>query len=426
MASRPLTPRRPWEDRRVVLGVAGGIAAYKSVELARNLTRLGAQVDVVLTSSAKEFVTPLSFEAVTGRAAHQSLFSAGDSALHIRLAREADVVCVAPATANLLAEAAHGFAGDLLTTLLLATEAPVVLCPAMNHHMFRHVQTQANLEVLARRPGYLVAGPATGAMAYGEEEGPGRMLEPEEIVEHLGRALAAGPPWSGLPVLVTAGPTREPLDPVRFVGNRSSGRMGYAIAQAAWRRGAAVTLISGPTALDAPVGVERVVVETAREMQAAVAKALPGSRVVIMAAAVADFRPAATEASKIKRNGAPFEIVLEANPDILVETRRSRTPGAVVVGFALETGDLVTNAGAKLKDKALDLIVANDPREEGSGFEVETNRVTLLDQEGNTEELPLLSKAEVAERLLDRIEPMIGATGAASRTKGGRPRSRSR
>lgn len=412
MGARPLVPRRPWGGRRVVLGVTGGIAAYKAVQLARNLTRLGSEVDVVLTPAATEFVRPLSFEGVTGRPAFQHLFSPGDAALHLRLAREADVFCIAPATADFLAKAAWGRADDLLSTALLATKAPVVLCPAMNDRMYRHPQTQANLAHLAARPGYSVAGPATGPLAYGEGEGPGRMLEPEEIVEHVGRALAAGPPWVGKRVLVTAGPTREPLDPVRFIGNRSSGRMGYAVAQAAWRRGADVTLVSGPTALDAPVGVERVLVETAREMHDAVARALPEADVTIMAAAVADFRPAEPQASKLKRRdvGLRLELALEPNPDILVATRTRRRRGSVVVGFALETGDLLREARAKLEAKALDLIVANDPGEEGAGFEVETNRVTLIARNGEVAEWPVLPKDEVAERILDRVEGMLRET----------------
>lgn len=412
MGARPLSPRRPWEGRRVLLGVTGGIAAYKAVQLARDLTRLGSAVDVVVTAAAAEFVRPLSFEGVTGRPAFQHLFSAGDAALHLRLAREADAVCVAPATADFLAKVAHGQADDLLTTMLLATEAPVVLCPAMNHRMYLHPQTRMNLEHLARRPRYAIAGPAVGALAHGEEEGPGRMLEPEEVVEYVGRALAAEPPWEGRRVLVTAGPTREPVDPVRYVGNRSSGRMGYAVAQAAWRRGAVVTLVSGPTALEAPVGVERIGVETAREMEAAVAHALPRADVVIMAAAVADFRPAQSHRSKIKRveAGPRLELVLEPNADILAGTRARRAPGAVVVGFALETEDLLRNARAKLEAKGLDLVVANDPRERGAGFEVDTNRVTLVHGAG-AQELPLLPKDEVAERVLDRIEALFQERG---------------
>ncbi|MBI4538852.1 MAG: bifunctional phosphopantothenoylcysteine decarboxylase/phosphopantothenate--cysteine ligase CoaBC [Gemmatimonadetes bacterium] len=417
MGARPLSPRRPWNGRRVLLGVTGGIAAYKAVQLARDLTRLGAAVDVVLTAAAAEFVRALSFEGVSGRPAFRDLFAAGDAALHIRLAREADVVCVAPATADFLARAAHGHADDLLTTVLLATPAPVVLCPAMNDRMYGHPQTQANLEHLGQRPGYSIAGPATGPLAYGEDEGPGRMLEPEEVLEHVGRALAAGPPWVGKQVLVTAGPTREPLDPVRYVGNRSSGRMGYAIAQAAWRRGAEVTLVSGPTALEPPVGVSSVLVETAREMHAAVADVLPRADVAIMAAAVADFRPAEARTSKIKRGkaGARIELELERNPDVLAETRDRRRPDAVVVGFALETDHLVRNAEMKLREKDLDLIVANDPRDRDAGFEVETNRVTVIDRSGTVEELPLLLKDEVAERVLDRIELALAgrsATGA--------------
>jgi phosphopantothenoylcysteine decarboxylase / phosphopantothenate---cysteine ligase len=400
-----LAPRRPWEGRRILLGVTGGIAAYKSVQLARDLTRLGAVVDVVLTGGAQQFVAALSFEGVTGRRALTDLFSAEGAALHVRLGREVDAVCVAPATADFLARAAQGRADDLLTTILLATKAPVVVCPAMNDRMFAHPQVQENLAHLRDELGYAVAGPAEGMLAAGEGEGPGRMLEPREIVEHVGRALGSEPLFEGLNVLVTAGPTREALDPVRYIGNRSSGRMGFAVAQAAWRRGAEVTLVSGPSPLDRPVGVQLVEVETAAEMHAAVAARIGEADVSVFAAAVADYRPAASAAGKIKREkaGAELAVALAANPDIARETAPARKAGSVSVGFALETGDLVANAKKKLEEKAFDLVVANDVTQEGSGFEVETNRVTILMRDADVEELPLMSKNEVAEELLDRI-----------------------
>ena len=402
-------PRRPFDGRRVVLGVTGGIAAYKAVGLARELTLAGAQVDVVLSAGALEFVRPLSFEALTGRPAHTSLYPQGDPLLHIRLARDADAVVVAPATANFLARAAAGMADDLLAATLLATEAPVVLCPAMNDRMYAHPATQANLARL-QEFGYALAGPAVGPLAWGEGEGPGRMLEPEEILAHAGRALEGATAFRGKRVVVTAGGTREPIDPVRYVGNRSSGRMGYELAAAAWRRGAEVVLVSGPSAFPPPVGVELRRVETAEQMLDAVREALPRADALVMAAAVADFRPSAAAEEKIKKeSGAVPQIVLEATADVLKATRGLRPPGAVVVGFALETADAVENGRRKLEAKGLDLLVVNDAREPGAGFEVETNRVVLLQPGRDDEALPLLSKAEVADRILDRVESLLPA-----------------
>ncbi|MGE0159178.1 MAG: bifunctional phosphopantothenoylcysteine decarboxylase/phosphopantothenate--cysteine ligase CoaBC [Gemmatimonadales bacterium] len=414
MSHTELVPRRPWHGRRILLGVTGSIAAYKSVQLARDLTKLGAEVDVVLTDAAQRFVAPLSFEGVTGRRALTDLFSAEGAALHVRLGRDADVVCVAPATADFIARAAQGRADDLLCTTLLATRAPVVVCPAMNDGMFAHPQVQENLEHLREKLGYAIAGPAEGPLAVGEDEGgqgPGRMLEPAEIEEHLGRALGSDPAWKGRRVLVTAGPTREALDPVRYLGNRSSGRMGYALAQAAWRRGADVTLVSGPSALPAPIGVELVRVETAAEMHAAVADRIARADVSVFAAAVADYRPAEARPQKVKREaaGESLAVALAANPDIARATRDARRPGSVSVGFALETTDLVANASRKLDAKGFDLVVANDATEEGAGFEVATNRVTILSRGRDPEALPLLSKDEVAEEVLDRVGALLAA-----------------
>ncbi len=409
MPSPGPTPRPPWRGRRIVLGVTGGIAAYKSVQLARDLTRLGAEVEVVLTRGAREFVAPLSFEGVTGRPAHTGLFGVSDAALHVRLAREADVVCVAPATADLLARAAHGRADDLLCAVLLATPAPVLLCPAMNDRMWAHPQVRANVAHLEGSLGYGIAGPATGPLAVGEGEGPGRMLEPQEIVEHLGRRLAAGGPLDGRKVVVTAGPTHEPLDPVRYVGNRSSGRMGYALARAAWRRGADVTLVSGPTELPDPTGVEVVRTETAVEMLEAVRAALPDAGVAIFAAAVSDYRPDEARGEKIKRRrtGERMEVALTSNPDIVTESRERIEEGCVTVGFALETSDLLDNARAKLDEKGFDLLVANPAGEEGAGFGAETNRVVLLFPDGERRALPLQSKDAVAEEVLRAVEEVL-------------------
>jgi len=423
-----LVPRRPWRGRRILLGVTGSIAAYKSVQLARDLTRLGAVVDVVLTEAAQKFVAPLSFEGVTGRRALTDLFSAEGAALHVKLGQEVDVVCVAPATADFLARAAQGRADDLLCTTLLATRAPVVVCPAMNDRMFAHPQVQENLARLRDGLGYRIAGPARGALAAGESaghggsggvgdsEGPGRMLEPAGIEQHIGRALGAEAAFVGRTVLVTAGPTREAFDPVRYIGNRSSGRMGYAVAQAAWRRGADVTLVSGPSSLEAPVGVHMLNVETAEEMHAAVAQHIGAADLTVFAAAVADYRPSEARLEKVKRRqaGDDLSVALESNPDIAESTVRARKPGGVAVGFALETSDLVANAAKKLEAKSFDLVVANDATEAGAGFEVATNRVTILSRGAPPEALPLLSKDEVSEEILDRAGRVLQARLAES------------
>ena len=400
--------RPPWKGRRIVLGVTGGIAAYKSVLLARRLTQLGAEVDVVMTSAAQQFVGPLTFEGVTGRSVLTDLFSVEGAARHIALGREADLVCVAPATADFIARAAQGRADDLLTTTLLATRAPVLVCPAMNDQMWAHPQVRANAAHLEDALGYHLAGPADGPLAVGEASGPGRMVEPEEIIDHIGLLLTPDAAIRGRTVLITAGPTREPLDPVRYIGNRSSGRMGYAIAAAAWRRGAKVKLVSGPVNLDTPTGVERISVETALEMNEAVDRCLADADVLIFAAAVADFRPTDPKERKVKRarDGEEMTVEFEANPDIAAGSRNKRWPGAIAVGFALETEDLVQNAIRKLEKKGLDLIVANPATEPDAGFGSETNRVILVDADG-TEELPLLHKDEVADVLLDRIERIL-------------------
>ncbi|MCA9736766.1 MAG: bifunctional phosphopantothenoylcysteine decarboxylase/phosphopantothenate--cysteine ligase CoaBC [Gemmatimonadetes bacterium] len=398
-----MTPRRPWRGRRVVLGVSGGIAAYKSVQVARDLTRLGCVVDVVLTEGATRFVQPLSFEGVTGRPVHTHLFQTDGAALHIRLGQDADAVCVAPATADLLARAAQGRADDLLTTTLLVTRAPVVLCPAMNTAMWEHPQTAANVRHLADVLGYRIAGPGTGALAHGEASGAGRMLEPDDIVAHVGRALESPGPLHGRSVLITAGPTREPLDPVRYLGNRSSGRMGWALAEAAWRRGAEVTLIAGPTALPDPVGVRVERVERAEEMLEAASHHVPHADVLIFAAAVADYRPRSPAAQKLKRErGAPTVDTVE-NPDVAASLTPLRKSGSFAVGFALETEDLVERARGKLARKGFDLIVANPADEPDAGLDVETNRATLVAADGSIEAVALMPKTELAELILDRV-----------------------
>ena len=394
--------RRPYAGARVVLGVTGGIASYKSAWLARLLTKAGATVDVVMTAAAREFVGPITFEALTGRPVHTNLFQEGRALNHIALAREADVIVVAPATADFLARAATGQAPDLLGAVLLAAHSPVLLVPAMNDQMWAHAQTRNNVAHL-QEIGYVILEPDSGELAAGEGSGPGRMPEPEVIFAHIGRALEEKS-LAGVTVLVTAGPTREALDPVRFISNRSSGKMGIALAEAAWRRGAGVTLVAGPLEVTLPTGVDVIRVETAAEMDAAISLELPKNDVLIMAAAPADFRATTVAAAKMKRGTAATSIDIESTSDILNSTRDKRRAGSVIVGFALETGAAVNGAMKKLTEKGLDLIVANDATEPGAGFTVDTNRVTLIGRNGLREDLPLLAKTQVAEEILDRVE----------------------
>ncbi|HEU5169723.1 MAG TPA: bifunctional phosphopantothenoylcysteine decarboxylase/phosphopantothenate--cysteine ligase CoaBC, partial [Gemmatimonadales bacterium] len=365
-----------WAGRHVVLGVSGGIACYKSCILARRLAEAGATVDTVLTASAAEFVRPVTFEALTGRPVLTSLWERGGALSHLRLGQAADIVIVAPATAQLLARVALGIADDLLATVLLARTAPVLLAPAMNDEMYANPATQRNLALLRDR-GFAFVGPETGALAEGPSERPGRMSEPETILAHAARLLRGRGPLTGRRVVVTAGPTREAIDPVRVVTNRSSGKMGYRIAEAAWTRGAEVELIAGPVALPDPVGVTVRRVETTKDLERAVAEALPWADVLVMAAAPADFRPASPSASKQPRTDGALAVPMEPTDDILGATQASRKPGSVMVGFALETGDAVTKGRAKLERKHLDLIVVNDALEPGAGFEHDTNRVAL-------------------------------------------------
>jgi phosphopantothenoylcysteine decarboxylase / phosphopantothenate---cysteine ligase len=396
---------RPFDGRRILLGVTGGIASYKSGWLARLLAQAGAEVDVVLTRAATEFVGPITFEALTGRPVYTDMFAVGRALDHIRLAREAHGVVVAPATADFVARAAHGHADDLLSACLLATEAPVLVVAAMNDRMWAHRQTALNVAHL-REIGYVVLEPEEGMLAAGEGMGPGRMPEPETIVAHAGRMLERAS-LRGRSIVVSAGPTREPVDPVRFLSNRSSGKMGVAIAAAAWRRGADVTLVAGPLDVPPPVGVTVVDVETTEQMANAVSQLLPGAVALIMAAAPADFGVATPASSKVKKSTRPAQLTLTPTTDILESTRARRRDGAVIVGFALETDDLLANARAKLHAKGLDLVVVNDAREEGAAFAVDTNRVALLDASGGVEDLPLMPKTELADVLLDRVEALL-------------------
>ncbi len=396
-----------WAGRHVVLGVSGGIACYKSCHLARRLTEAGARVDVVLTRSAAEFVGPVTFESLTGRPVLTSLWEPGRALAHVRLPDQADLILVAPATAHLIARMAQGLADDVLTTILLARTAPVLLAPAMNDEMYARPETQANLERLRTR-GVSFVGPEVGALAEGPSERPGRMTEPDVILAHAARLLHAGGPLAGRRVVVTAGPTRESIDPVRVVTNRSSGKMGYRLAEAAWERGAEVVLISGPVALTAPAGVTLRRVESTADLEAAVRSELPSADVLVMAAAPADFRPSDPSGSKRSRTDGALAIPMEPTADILSGTRELRKPGSIMVGFALETGDALAKGRAKLERKDLDLIVVNDALEPGAGFEHDTNRVALLGRDGSPRILPLQSKREVADAILDEVERTLG------------------
>ena len=391
-----------WTDRHVVLGVSGGIASYKSCILARRLTEAGASVDVVLTRGAAEFVGPLTFEGLTGRPVLGSLWEPGRALAHVRLGQDAAIIIVAPATAHLLARVAQGLADDVLTALVLARTAPLLMAPAMNDEMYARPETQANLERLRAR-GVVLVGPEVGALAEGPSERPGRMSEPETIMAYAARVLRAGR-LQGAKVVVTAGPTRESIDPVRVVTNRSSGKMGYRVAEAAWERGAEVVLITGPVTLSDPIGVTVRRVESTQQLEEAVRAELPGADVLVMAAAPADFRPSSPSEGKRSRIDGALAVPMEPTSDVLDATRELRKPGSIMVGFALETGDALAKGLAKLERKGLDLIVVNDALEPGAGFEKETNRVALLGRDGTRQILPLQSKREVAEAILDRVE----------------------
>ena len=395
-----------WAGRHVVLGVSGGIACYKSCILARRLVEAGAQVDAVLTEAAAEFVRPLTFEGLTGRPVLSSLWQPGGALSHVRLGQEADIIIVAPATAHLLARLAQGLADDVLTALLLARTVPLLLAPSMNDEMYAHPATRSNLEEL-KKQGMALVGPEVGPLAERTADRPGRMSEPETILAHAARLIRGGS-LNGRRVVVTAGPTREPIDPVRVVSNRSSGKMGYRVAEAAWERGAEVVLISGPTALAPPVGVTLRTIDSTRELEAAVRAELPRADVLVMAAAPADYRPTSPSQSKRSRIDGALAIPMEPTEDILGSTRDQRKKGSVMVGFALETGDALAKGLSKLERKDLDLIVVNDALEPGAGFEKDTNRVALLGRDGSRRILPLQTKREVAEAILDIVEQSLG------------------
>ena len=403
---------RPYEGRRILFGISGGIASYKSAWLARLLTQAGAEVDIVLTRGALEFIGGLTFEGLTGRPVYSDIFAAGHALDHIRLPRAANAIVIAPATADLMARAAHGHADDLLTACLLAAGDPrgngtaVLFVPAMNDRMWSHPQTVANANRL-REIGYLVLDPEEGILAAGEGSGPGRMPEPETIFAHIGRMLETRTALARKHVVVTAGGTREDIDPVRFLSNRSSGKMGVAIAAAAWRRGADVTLIAGPLEVGPPAGISCVRVESTEQMALAVRNNLPTADVLIMAAAPADYTSAAKIGRKMKRTASPVHLELAPTTDILRDTSSVRKSGAVIVGFALETNDVLAEGRRKREAKDLDLIVVNDAREPGAGFGTDTNRVTLIARDGSEESLPLMQKTELADIILDRVEARL-------------------
>lgn len=391
----------PAKRRVIVVGVTGGIACYKAVELVRLLVKSENCVRVIMTRSATEFVTPLTFQTLSGNPVALETFDLTQESQigHIQLADSADLLVIAPATANIIGKIAAGIADDLLTTVLMATRAPVLVAPAMNIHMFEHPILQENIRKL-RRIGYQVLEPSEGFLACGYE-GRGRLPEPEKIAEEIERLLGAKD-LSGERLLITAGPNREPIDPVRYVSNRSSGKMGYALAHAAIRRGAEVVLISGPTALAAPAGARLVPVITAEEMRNAVLREFDQSTSVVMAAAVSDYRVASAATQKIKRGKGTLELRLEPNPDILKELG-VRKDGKLLVGFAAETEELLANARKKLREKNLDMVVANNVAEAGSGFDGDTNIATIVDRTGAVQSLPLMSKGELADRIYDHL-----------------------
>lgn len=389
------------KGKKIVLGVTGGIAAYKAAELVRELVRAEAEVFVVMTKSAQAFVTPLTFQTLSGNKVTTELFSLVEESEigHISLADRAEVLVIAPATANIIGKISSGIADDMLTTIVMATRAPVLIAPAMNVHMWENPICQENIRKLRSR-GYHFIDPEAGELACGYE-GKGRLAEIPDIVDKI-RLLLSPQDLRGETVLITAGPTEEPIDPVRFLSNRSSGKMGFSLARAARRRGAEAVLVSGPTVFSFPPDVKGISVRTAVEMREAVLSNLEKSSILIMAAAVSDYRPKETAAEKIKKSAGNLVLTLELNPDILSEAGQ-RKGKRFIVGFAAETGNLLPNACRKLREKNLDLIVANDVSLPGAGFEVDTNMVKFIDPKGNVEELPLMSKEELADRLFDRI-----------------------
>jgi len=391
--------------KNVVLGVTGSIAAYKAVDIASKLTGAGAKVNVVMTKAAIEFITPLTFQAITRRPVVTKMLevTSGPSIGHISLAESADVIVIAPATANIIARLAAGIADDILCCTVLASKSPVIIAPAMNVNMFENPITQDNLSKLKAR-NFITVGPSSGRLASGRE-GPGRLVDTSDIIGTICQVLGRGGDLDGREIVVTAGGTQEPIDPVRCITNRSSGKMGYALAEAARDRGAEVILITAPNSLARPVGMEIVGVRTAQEMYQAVMGAVPQADVLIMAAAVADYRPASQAGDKIKKKDAGLSLELEPTLDILGSVEGD----FIRVGFAAESSDLVENAKQKLLQKGLDLIVANDITASDSGFGSDNDRVTIIDRDGTIESLPLLPKREVADKVLDRVAKLLNS-----------------
>ncbi len=390
-------------NKTIVLGVTGSIAAYKAAEIASQLTQAGAKVNVVMTKEATQFVSPVTFRALTGSPVVIEMFDLASefSVEHVSLAHSADIVVIAPATANTIAKLAMGIADDMLCCTVLATKAPVLIAPAMESNMYNNPITQDNLSKLKAR-GFVIVGPATGWLASGKE-GVGRLADINDIVGSIRQVLGKSGDLAGKHIVVTAGGTQEPIDPVRYISNRSSGKMGYALAEAARDRGAKVTLVTAPTSLPEPLGVEVIKVSTAQEMYQAVQNTVAKADALIMAAAVADYRPKTAAKEKIKKKEGGITLELENTPDILSSVQGN----FIKVGFAAESSNLVENAKRKLEQKRLALIVANDITSKGSGFGADTNRVTIIDRQGKVKSLPLLPKREVADKVLDRVVELL-------------------
>ena len=393
------------KGKKILLAVTGGIAAYKSAELIRLFIKNDAQVKVLMTKNAQEFITPLTLQTLSSHPVYRETFSLikDFDIAHIALAQEADILVIAPATANIIGKIAAGLADDLLTTVVMVTKAPVLICPSMNTNMYENVIVRENIQKLTSR-GYHMMEADSGELAC-KSEGAGRLPELSYIVEEV-KSILTEKDLAGETVLVTAGPTREPLDPVRFITNYSSGKMGYALASRARRRGASVILISGPTVLSVPRGVTYVPVSTAVEMRHAVMKNLKQSTIIIKSAAVADYRPSVCADAKIKKKDGPWTLYLERNPDIIAEIGKKKKE-RILIGFAMESEDLIKNAKAKMLAKNMDLIVANDVKQKDAGFQSDTNIVKILDRDGGIEELPLMDKMDVADRILDRVKMII-------------------
>lgn len=386
----------------ILLGVTGGIAAYKAVDIASRLVKLGAEVNVIMTKNATLLVQPLTFRYISRNPVFIDMFSEPENwkPEHISLADKADMLVVAPATANIIGKLAHGIADDMLSTTAIAVRCPILIAPAMNCHMYDNPILQVNIGVL-KDHGFEFIEPDYGLLACGYE-GKGRLAEPEKIVDRIQHILTLPKDLVGKTVLVTAGPTREALDPVRFISNRSSGKMGYAIAESALKRGAEVILVSGPTSLNPPQNVNLIKVESAIQMRDEVIAYASKADIIIMSAAVSDYRPKEISQQKIKRGQTSMTIVLEENPDILAELGRNKNPDQILIGFSMETENLIENSKKKLEKKKADLIVANDVSKEGAGFGTDTNIVTLIDSNGQINELPLMSKCDVANAILDK------------------------